>query len=272
MWRGAGGGVLGGLLITILYHLYEQQTSPHLYHALTFLHAPVLAILGAMACLLIAAWYTSDVPHENLDDRMGKIGILAYGSLIDDPGDEIKAATVSRIENVETPFKVEFARSSNTRGGAPTLVPVTEGGARVKAVVLILEDSVSERQAADILWRRETHRVGSGRRYNPSAVPNQNTVLVERAHNFCGVETVLYTRIAANIGTPTPELLAELAVGSARAGVVREGMDGISYLISARRHGILTPLMPKYVEAVLRRTRAETLEDALAKARLQSRS
>ena len=38
------------------------------------------------------------------------VGILAYGSLIDNPGDEIAAATVRTIEEVETPFNVEFAR------------------------------------------------------------------------------------------------------------------------------------------------------------------
>jgi len=54
---------------------------------------------------------------------------LAYGSLIDDPGSEIQPVIARLIEGVETPFKVEFARSSEKRDGAPTLVPVKEGGA-----------------------------------------------------------------------------------------------------------------------------------------------
>jgi len=53
---------------------------------------------------------------------MSGIGILAYGSLIIDPGPEIGPLIVRRITTV-TPFVVEYARLSRTRGGAPTLVP-----------------------------------------------------------------------------------------------------------------------------------------------------
>ena len=56
------------------------------------------------------------------------IGILAFGSLINSPGAEIEAALIGRKLNVCTPFGVEFARSSIGRGGAPTLVPVQQGG------------------------------------------------------------------------------------------------------------------------------------------------
>ncbi len=83
------------------------------------------------------------------------VGILAYGSVISDPGTEIAAAKVNSI-NADTPFKIEFGRSSRMRDGDPTLVPVEEGGAKVKAVVIILAPSVSEKEAADLLWRRET--------------------------------------------------------------------------------------------------------------------
>ena len=41
------------------------------------------------------------------------IGILAYGSLIPDPGAEIGPVTVRRINGVPTPFPIEFSRSSN---------------------------------------------------------------------------------------------------------------------------------------------------------------
>ena len=99
---------------------------------------------------------------------MRQVGILGYGSLIDDPGHEIKAATVERLEGIKTPFKVEFARSSRGRGGGPTLVPVQEGGAHVNGVIFVLRPDVSERDAADMLWRRETNQVGSHRAYNPS--------------------------------------------------------------------------------------------------------
>ncbi len=56
------------------------------------------------------------------------IGILAFGSLMDNPDAEIDAALIGRKLNVCTPFGVEFARSTIGRGGAPTLVPVQQGG------------------------------------------------------------------------------------------------------------------------------------------------
>ncbi|GAA4131236.1 hypothetical protein ACFFTN_26415 [Aminobacter aganoensis] len=61
----------------------------------------------------------------------GAVGILAYGSLIGDPGAEIEPAITSRIACL-TPFPVEFARQSRTRKGAPTLVP-SERGASIRA-------------------------------------------------------------------------------------------------------------------------------------------
>jgi hypothetical protein len=59
------------------------------------------------------------------------VGILAYGSLIGNPGSEIEKATRKAVSGVKTPFRVEFARGSRGRGGAPTLVPVESGGCEV---------------------------------------------------------------------------------------------------------------------------------------------
>ncbi len=62
-----------------------------------------------------------------------EFGILAFGSLIDDPGQEILDVENCRID-CETPFNVEFARKSGkTRSYAPTLIPVEQGGKKVKA-------------------------------------------------------------------------------------------------------------------------------------------
>ncbi len=79
------------------------------------------------------------------------IGILAFGSLIDSPGAEIEAALAGRRVNVRTPFGVEFARSSTKRGGAPTLVPLKQGGTPVLAQILLV--NVSEQEAKNRLWR-----------------------------------------------------------------------------------------------------------------------
>jgi len=64
--------------------------------------------------------------HVSGGHRMGSIGILAYGSLIEEPGKEIEPLIRERRKGIKTPFSIEFARSSSTRDGAPTLVPVED--------------------------------------------------------------------------------------------------------------------------------------------------
>jgi hypothetical protein len=94
----------------------------------------------------------------------GSIGILAYGSLIVDPGNEIGSLTIGKLDCV-TPFSVEYARLSKKRDFAPTLVPVETGGAPVNAVILLLKPETSLDVAKDILWRRETRQDDLSRRY-----------------------------------------------------------------------------------------------------------
>ncbi len=106
------------------------------------------------------------------------IGILAFGSLINDPGAEIEASIVGRKLNIRTPFNVEFARSSMGRGGAPTLVPVRRGGSPVSGQILLL--NVSEKEAKDRLWRRELNKVGKGGNYIHRDRPGPNTLIIER--------------------------------------------------------------------------------------------
>jgi hypothetical protein len=198
-----------------------------------------------------------------------KIGIFGFGSLIADPGEELASATESRIE-AETPFAVEYGRTSRrTRGGAPTLVPVKTGGAKVKATIFVLKDSLSEQDARDILWRRETRQVGSGKRYKQPANPGANSVLVAVSTNYMGLHKIFYTDFAdsGKLVNPTPTQLAELAVKSARNPGVPEGMDGISYLMAAKKAGIRTPLSADYEKEILRMTGTSTLQDALRKAR-----
>jgi hypothetical protein len=114
-----------------------------------------------------------------------------------------------------------------------------------------------------MLWRRETNQVCSGKRYNPPDKPGPNTVLIEKLTDFAGVDVVLYTKIGSNIHSLNPETLADLAINSAKAPAGDEDRDGISYLISAKKSGIVTPLMPEYEKEILRQTGAETLEQAI---------
>lgn len=201
-----------------------------------------------------------------LPEEAKRVGILAYGSVISDPGSEIAAARVDSI-SVDTPFKIEFGRSSRMRDGAPTLVPVQEGGAKVKAVVIVLARSVSEREAADLLWRRETRKVGSGRQYKPPVHPRTNNVLVKKLTGFAGLDVVLYTDFPSSgkLKNPTPQHLAELAIASAKAPAGAKGMDGISYLIAVKESNIRTPLMPEYEKEILARTASTDLKEALNK-------
>ena len=188
---------------------------------------------------------------------MSKIGILAYGSLIEEPGIELEPLISERIEDIETPFNIEFARKSRTRGYAPTVIPVKNYGAPVMAVILVLNEDVEIDDAKDYLWRRETGKDG---KYTNPKKPTLQHVVVETIRDFGGVEIVLYTKIGANIDPLTPEILAEHAIKSARLEAGENAKDGISYLLSLKRQNITTPLMPQMLGV-------EKLEDAVAAAR-----
>src|SRR2546430_1506796 len=118
-------------------------------------------------------------PHADTQCRNSKqkVGILAFGSLIADPGEELLPKITMRIKTL-TPFGVEYGRySGKTRGGAPTLVP-HEAGAPVDGEILVLDDSVTVNTARDMLWRRERRREGTGETYIEGASPN--SVLVRQ--------------------------------------------------------------------------------------------
>ena len=188
------------------------------------------------------------------------IGILAYGSLISDPGKEIKALIVKRVET-KTPFAVEFARLSRKRGDAPTLVPY-ESGDRVRAELLILRNDVTFDEAQDLLWRRECDQIGSGKRYPAGNEPN--SVCIRELQNFFGFENVLYTdfRPAGKLSEVTPPYLAECAIAS--VAKAEEGKDGISYLIQVMNSGVKTSLTDQYASSVLALTGTASLSEALA--------
>ena len=198
---------------------------------------------------------------------MTRIAIFAFGSLIEEPGEALGARVHARVERVETPFSIEFARKSRKRGGGPTLVPVEDGGSSVNAVLLELEPEVGLDEAKDLLWRREIGNEYSGERYRRPADPGPNQVLVECIEDFRRFDFVLYTKIGANIEPLTPEHLGELAIRSARGAAGANGADGIRYLESAMRQGISTPLTPRYAAAILRMTGAASLDEAHARIR-----
>jgi hypothetical protein len=189
-----------------------------------------------------------------------KIGILAFGSLIDDPGDEIAAAMCGIQIPVRTPFGVEYGRLSSSRRGAPTLVPHALGGV-VSARILSLATDCSEEFAMDILYRREIHAVGSSSKYTRSSGPN--CVLVKPWRDFHGFDVVFFTDFyeEGKIKSPTPQSLAMQAVGS--VGLAEAGKDGITYLANNIQNGIHTPLTSDYESEILKQTGVIDLQEAL---------
>jgi hypothetical protein len=194
------------------------------------------------------------------------IGILAFGSLIDDPGSEIESVRVDQ-RIVQTPFRVEFARYSEKRNGAPTLVPVEQGGAHVAATLLMLAEHVHLREAKNMLWRRETWQIGTGKEYHEIENPSPNKVLVCQLDRFEGVDAVLYVDFptAGKVIDATPDELAEKAISSAKAR--NDDKDGISYLLQVKSSGITTPFMLAYEGKILQKTGTGSLEEALERLR-----
>ncbi len=138
--------------------------------------------------------------------------------------------SVEISRHILTPFKVEFARSSIRRGGAPTLVPVPHGGRQVLAHILGL--NLSEQEAKDRLWRREVNKVGGVGHYVHTNNPGPNTLIIDRYENFEGIAVVLAARFSPTISPLNAKHLAELAIDSARR--VGDGRDGITYLVEAK--------------------------------------
>ena len=190
---------------------------------------------------------------------MNSIGILAYGSLICDPGKEISPLIVRRIPTL-TPFPVEFVRLSKTHVGAPTVAPHSSGNS-VKAEVLILADCVSVNEAKNLLWRRETRREGSGRKYYESSAPN--AIIIRDKPGFCEVNHVLYTDFnsSGKVSDPDPRSLARAAISS--VATAAPGKDGISYLLDLINAGVETALTPRYKEEILALTGTTSLVEAL---------
>lgn len=191
------------------------------------------------------------------------VGILAFGSLITDPGPELEPRIATRIKT-KTPFPVEYARISRTRGDAPTLVP-HELGAPVSAEILVLDNDISIEEAKNMLWRRERRAERTDETYSRGT--GDNCVLVEEFHDDPCVTTALYTDFNASgkIPHPTAADLATKAIESVAAAP--EGRDGITYLMSAVQCGIETPLTADYKAEILKQTMTLTLEEALKTAK-----
>lgn len=195
--------------------------------------------------------------------KRNEIGILAYGSLLNDPGTELMPVIERRIVNVLTPFEAEFARTSRTRAGAPTLVPVPDGkGACVRSQVLVLKPDVDVQTGKTFLYRREIHKVGNTDVVYDEVIQSRRRsgVRVVELIGFAGLPMVLYTDLPPNIPQVLaqkrdPEVkaqeLARLAIASVTPETYAAGTDGIRYLADALAAGIETPFARPYQAAIL---------------------
>jgi len=195
-----------------------------------------------------------------------KIGILAFGSLIYEPGSEIKELEKERI-NCITPFKVEYSRISSTRGNAPTLIPISvkEKGATIKAVIIVLKNETSIEKAKDILWRRETQIIDKTRKYKYRENPNENQLIIKLLENFYNVEKVIYTSFKQQekYKNLTSTELAEYSITSILSFAGKLKKDGIRYLSSAKKNNIITYKSEKYEQQILYMTKTNSLEEAI---------
>lgn len=201
-------------------------------------------------------------------DTHYKIGILAFGSLIDNPGKEIQNLEITRIK-CKTPFKVEFARISSSRNNAPTLIPILDNskGKITDAVIIVINDKTDLRTAKSILWRRERHKIDEKHDYKEPKNPTSKNVLVKELNNFYGVEKVLYTCFLPQeeYNILTPEKLADFAINSILSEAGEKQKDGIRYLASIKNFGIETEYSAKYEEFLLMKTGSNSLYEAIKK-------
>ena len=80
---------------------------------------------------------------------------------------------------------------------------------------------------------------------------------------FVGLQKVFFTKLYANIEPLTATNLACLAILS--IAKTAPGRDGITYLINAKREGIITALSHDYEKEILRLTESTCLDQAKAR-------
>ena len=192
------------------------------------------------------------------------IAVLAYGSLIDEPGEELNDI-IAGVEDTVTPFEVEFARLSKTRSNAPTLIPVSAGaGAQVHAKLLLIRDGIALDTVKSILWRRETRTKDKNSVYKEPDRTKRDAVRVEVIENFQEVAQVVYTAIPSNMGAMTgPQYLAHFAIESILLEAGEQHKDGLRYLRDCKRNGIVTKHSAAYEAELLSQTHTANLDEAI---------
>lgn len=170
------------------------------------------------------------------------IAILAYGSLLNDPGPQLAPLIVGR-EPCETPFPVEYGRASRRWNDGPVLVPHPDGAA-VAGALLLLSPGLPLGVAVDLLAERE------------GLLSARGVVEVPMG----GGRMVLAASLPRNL--PRPDMRPRALARRAAASVPRGERNGVAYLRRALGNGIRTPRTDAYAEEVLALAGAASLEDA----------
>ena len=174
--------------------------------------------------------------------RHPRIAIVAYGSLIHQPGEEL-AELIAAREPCTTHFPVEYGRCSPKWGGGPVLTIDPRGGP-VEGMRLLLHGGTPLGRAIDVLARRE-------------GIPGAEGI-VELPED--GPVTALTCALPRNLDLDEmePAVLAARALESVASGPA----NGVAYLRGAVASGVRTPRTDAYVAEVLAQSGAPDLATA----------
>jgi hypothetical protein len=207
----------------------------------------------------------SEIMDKKIADiKLGNVGILLYGPMLDNLSSEIKVSLKNHISHISTPFKVELARKNTDLGGAPELVPVSSGGTHVDGDLLIFKDYITEQQAMDMLYRMENNLEGTGKIHKKLSHSTSTNLEIKSLNNFYGIDKVFYPSIRRNINQITPEKLAKLTMDSVINTDEKEP-DGFTYLMNLRKHNIKTPMSEAIEEEILNQTASNSLFESRRK-------
>jgi hypothetical protein len=184
--------------------------------------------------------------------RQPQIAIVAYGSLIYEPGEAL-AELVQETEPYRTPFSVEYGRQSKKWGGGPVLT-VDPRGEPVDGQRMILKPGLTLGEVIDVLAARE-------------GIPSAHGIIEIESP---GALTELTCALPRNLEADdmAPAALAARAASSVSNGA----LNGVAYLRGAVGVGVRTARTDEYVAALLETSGGGDLFDAEARLLAFSRS
>jgi len=168
--------------------------------------------------------------------------------LLWDPGEFIQMNN-TRLMRADTPFEIEYARESKSRGGGPTLIPDDRGG-RVNGGIWVLRLRDTEPGISTVrkeLAKRETTTESN----------------IRDCPGLGGLSHVFYVSLPCTMSMIEPSILARKAIESVRRNPER---NGVQYLRKNIEWGIVTPVTNEYRNAILSQLQCQSLEDAEARA------